>query len=173
MAATRVKLLATLEAKSIVPTAPTSEAKEEMFFDAMKEVLSTDARLSVPATLKMMQSKVGPDTYYDAVSFVFRYMESSTGGLSRNETYALLVKLFRAYVGFIRGALRIPMTIKSFFNTMSCFDAAVESSYPGYREYGFLRAIIAPKVTVLESLNIEQKPLGVGLSGYIFDPGCF
>ena len=172
MAVTRVKLLAALEAKSVVPTEQTSDAKEEMFFEAMKEVLSTDARLNIPTTLKMMRSKVGPDTYYEAVAFIFRYIETSTGALNRNETYALLVKLFKAYVYYIRSAIRMPLTIKTFFNTMSCFDAAVEQSYPGYREYGFLRALIAPKTSVLENLASVHKPKLSDMSGYIWDPGC-
>ena len=179
MAAKRVQLLSLLEAKVVAPAVESNDSKEELFFEAMKEVLSTDARLNIPSSLKMMRSKVGPDTYYESVAFIFRYMETSTGRLNRNETYALLVKLLKAYVYYIRSAIRMPLTIKTFFNVLNCFDAAVEQSYPGYREYGFLRAIISPKTYVLEGLtedrrhsSEERRGAADSMSGYIWDPGC-
>jgi hypothetical protein len=174
MTVARVKLIKGLEALANTPTEQTSDDKEEMFFNAMKEVLSQDARLNLPATLKAMRSKAGPDTYYESVAFIFRYMETSTGILNRNETYALLVKLLKAYVNYIRSAMRVSVTIRTFFSLLSCFDSAVEQSYPGYREYGFLRGIVAPRTSVLEGLTDAHLsvPADVAdVAGYIFDPG--
>lgn len=171
MMVARVKLIKGLERIANTPKAQTSDDKEEMFYTAMKEVLSLDARLNLPATLKTMRAKAGPDTYYESVAFIFRYMEAATGILSRNETYALLVKLLKAYVNYIRSAMRMSVTIKTFFSLMSCFDSAVEQAYPGYREYGFLRGLIAPRTSVLEGITEKCLPVSTDVTGFIFDPG--
>jgi hypothetical protein len=160
----RVKLLSQLAAAATITVELPSDSKEELFFEAMKEVLSADNRLNVPSTLKAMRGKVGPDVYYDAVSFVFRYMESSTGPLSRNEAHAMMVQLFKSYTNFMRQAIRIPVTVKTFFNTLDCFDAAIEQGYPGYKKHGFLKAVILPKDAIKVAIPVVDN--------FIFDPGA-